>query len=784
MMSPNTMTWLLKTGFCIAVFLGGLPSEAKAQTGRISGVVKDAVSNSPLKGASVQMTGSSIKIDIGTISIDGGEYTIEKVPPGRYSIKVTFIGYLPRTVDDVEVIDDQSVAVDFSLNRAPVELEETVVSVSRRPENIIDAPASISKIGWRELQRNTAGNSYVGAIKNVKGIDRTQMGILHERFNARGFNSALNTRMLLLVDGRITRWLSGASIPDYSGSVVKDDLQDIEVIVGPGSAIYGPDAVSGVVSLTTKDPRKFQGSTIALTGGSRDLFKGRFYHAGSKGKWGWKVSTEYQGARDFELTNTFFNADSTISVTDEPNFDSRVRRGGLGLFYYPGSESRVGISAGAVSVDLIAPINTGRTQAENWAYHYQHLSYTTPKIYLSFYNSGDDTGDSYGLHIKAQNRLTGLSPEEAEKKTRYNSDSVLREAEARYHFSFQDLKEIHLVVGSNIRQEKAKGFLFSGDGAEVSQAGFYGHAEAQLGEKFRTVLSSRADFHKVYGTQFSPKAALIFKPNAQTALRITFNRAYKSPSISDQRLELPVNSVVVARGSGEGFRFGTVAGDPLPPQYEEGIPKLKPEKNTTLELGFKGVPASWLFLDLSGYRSRYRNFISPLAPIGDLENGVATLDEDGNPRAGEVTLTYLNFGRQTVWGFDAGVNAYATDQLIFKGNASFIEAGDLETKEGLDQPFNTPEAIFNLGLSASDLLTEGTSLDLSLRHVSEHDFRSGVHVGIVHAYTVADAHFGYRTKRGVHYRLSVTNLLDNAHREFVDGPKIGRIIAAELQYDF
>ena len=95
MMSPNTMTWLLKTGFCIAVFLGGLPSEAKAQTGRISGVVKDAVSNSPLKGASVQMTGSSIKIDIGTISIDGGEYTIEKVPPGRYSIKVTFIGYLP-----------------------------------------------------------------------------------------------------------------------------------------------------------------------------------------------------------------------------------------------------------------------------------------------------------------------------------------------------------------------------------------------------------------------------------------------------------------------------------------------------------------------------------------------------------------------------------------------------------------------------------------------------------------------------------------------------------------
>lgn len=318
----------------------------------------------------------------------------------------------------------------------------------------------------------------------------------------------------------------------------------------------------------------------------------------------------------------------------------------------------------------------------------------------------------------------------------------------------------------------------------INQAGFYGHAEADLNEKFRAVLASRADLHEVYGIQLSPKLALIFKPNTQTAVRVTFNRAYRSPSINDQYLLFPVSQVVVARGNGQGFRFGTTPGDLLPPQYQDGIPKLKPEENTTFELGFKGVLLRRIFLDLSGYRSRYRNFISPLTPIGDLRSGIVTLDENGNPRVGKVTLTYLNFGRQTVWGCDAGMKMYTTERLAFKGNVSLIKTGDLKTTGTLKQPFNTPAVVFNLGLSSNDLLTSGTSLDLALRRVSEHDFRSGVHVGTVRAYVVADAHFGYRAKYGVYYKLSVTNLLNNAHREFVDGPEIGRLVVSEIQCDF
>lgn len=85
-------------------------------------------------------------------------------------------------------------------------------------------------------------------------------------------------------------------------------------------------------------------------------------------------------------------------------------------------------------------------------------------------------------------------------------------------------------------------------------------------------------------------------------------------------------------------------------------------------------------------------------------NGIVTLDEEGNPRAGEVTLTFLKFGKRTVWGVEAAVNAYLTEGIVLRGNVNLIDAESLESASGFDQSFNTPEAIVNLGVSATDMV--------------------------------------------------------------------------------
>jgi outer membrane receptor for ferrienterochelin and colicins len=768
---------------CATFLVTLLATGTWAQTGRISGKVIDKDTGDPLVNTNVEIVSPDLKTKLGTTSNTEGGYTID-VPPGAYTVKATFVGYRAAAVRSVVVTAGESAEVSFEMEIVLYEFDEVVVSASRREQSIVDAPLSIAKIDAQEMQSNTVIGSYKSAIKNLKGVDRFQTGIFSERISIRGFNQALSTRGLLLIDGRFTFQPSGSGGPGDLHIVAKDDYQDIEVIIGPGAALYGPDAVSSVISVTTKDPRVQPGTTFSLSGGSRNLFRGRFYHGERQGHWGWKVSGEYQRGVDYKLTNTFYNADSSASVTDNPDFDASNLRGGVGLFYYPDETSSLRFAAGAAITNAINITSTTRSQLVDTGYDYQQLTYTSPHMYLNLYRTGDDTGDSFALDTRAENLLTGLSPAEAREQATFTGQSSFWEAEGRVFSNLPHLKNTRFTLGANFRQHRPNSSLLNVTGG-VNQGGMYGHAETDLGEMFRLVLASRVDFYEVYDTQVSPKVALIYKPRADAAIRATYNRAYKSPTAFHQHLFFQIQPGVVGRGNFKGFRFGNLNGDPLPPQFANGISGLLPEENSTFEIGYKGVVANRVFLDIDGYRSRYRNFISPIGFIGNLHlgGGVVILDEDGDPRP-EVTLTYQNFGRRTVLGFDVGVDVQATDRVMLKANLTFIEPGDLEDAGGVDQPFNTPRTISNFGLSASDFLSKGTSLDVSLRHVEEFDFSSGIHVGTVPAYTVVDLNLGYRTAYGVTYRLSASNVLGNNHIEIIDGPKLGRMVVSEVQYGF
>jgi iron complex outermembrane receptor protein len=267
------------------------------------------------------------------------------------------------------------------------------------------------------------------------------------------------------------------------------------------------------------------------------------------------------------------------------------------------------------------------------------------------------------------------------------------------------------------------------------------------------------------------------------SLRASLNRAFRSPTVLDQHIQIARKPPTVIRGNRDGFRFGSLSGQPLPAQFENGIAALDTEQNTTVELGFKGILTERIFIDVSGYRSWYDNFSSPFTtPIGDLAAGIVTLDENGDPRSSEVTLTTVNFGELSVTGLDLGATAYITDRIIVRGNTSLIDAGDLKDARGMAQPLNTPGVVMNFGVTANDFVRSGSSVDVSSRYVAEHDFREAQFGDTVPSYTVFDLGLNLETIDGIHYRVSVQNLLDNQHREFLSGPRIGRLMVLEIQY--
>jgi iron complex outermembrane receptor protein len=248
----------------------------------------------PLSGAQVTVIGSTL----GAVSGTSGRFRILNVPAGTHEVRVQRIGQKVRTMS-VSVRSGEEAALDVRLETAAVTLGGVVVSASRRSEKITDAPATITAIG-PEILDMTVGNTFASALKEAKGLDFIQVGMTSVAINARGFNSSFNNRFLMVEDGRIAVLPeNGLPVGSFTATP-KVDLAGLEVIVGPGSALYGPDASNGVLSLTTKDPREFQGTTIEVTGGSRSYRDIQARYAGLTGNLGFKVSGEYQAADDWE----------------------------------------------------------------------------------------------------------------------------------------------------------------------------------------------------------------------------------------------------------------------------------------------------------------------------------------------------------------------------------------------------------------------------------------------------------------------------------------------------
>ena len=201
------------------------PATALAQAGRITGIVSDSA-KAPMAGAQISVVGTR-----------HGALT----DAGTYEVRAQRMGERVQSIAGVVVRAGEDTRVDVTLARAPVSLSGVVVSASRRAEKITDAPATITSIST-EVIDNAVGNNYAGVLKEVKGLDFIQVGMTTVAINARGFNSSFNNRMLMTEDGRVSVIPeSGLPLGNLTASP-KVDLAGIEVLVGPGSALYGPDA--------------------------------------------------------------------------------------------------------------------------------------------------------------------------------------------------------------------------------------------------------------------------------------------------------------------------------------------------------------------------------------------------------------------------------------------------------------------------------------------------------------------------------------------------------------
>ncbi len=274
---------------------------AYAQNVTISGNVKNSQSNESASAVSVTIKGANT----GTYSNDKGNFSIsaQSLPA---TLVFSSIGFETMEVS----VSDAGTKVSVSLKPASTLGQEVVVSASRVPEKILESPVSIERVNATAI-RNSAGANYYDIVKSLKGVDVTTASLTFATPTTRGFNSSGNTRFNQLVDGMDNQApglnFSVASIIGLS----ELDVDNMELLSGASSALYGSGGMNGTLLLSSKNPFKYQGLSIIAKQGA--MHYNNDEHAPSpylnlafryakkvNDKFAYKLNAEYITAEDWQ----------------------------------------------------------------------------------------------------------------------------------------------------------------------------------------------------------------------------------------------------------------------------------------------------------------------------------------------------------------------------------------------------------------------------------------------------------------------------------------------------
>jgi iron complex outermembrane recepter protein len=261
MMKFKTLKYVILSLF----FFGAALTTGFAQT-VISGTVTDEATKESLPGVNVTIDGTIN----GTTTDNSGKFSFKTTAPLPVKLKITNVGYQTMTV---EVTNDKELSI--AMKESPFLMTELTVTGNRVEEKITKAPVTVEKITGRQLQLSPAFDQY-SALQNLKGVDLLSQSMLFKSVNLRGFGANNNNRLVQLVDGMDNR-SPGLGFGFGSAAGVSDlDIESIEILPGASSALYGPDALQGVMLTKTKSPFEYGGLSAQVKLGVNNVSKTGF----------------------------------------------------------------------------------------------------------------------------------------------------------------------------------------------------------------------------------------------------------------------------------------------------------------------------------------------------------------------------------------------------------------------------------------------------------------------------------------------------------------------------
>ncbi len=607
-----------------------------------------------------------------------------------------------------------------------------VTSVARKSQKLSTAAAAIFVISAEDIRRSGV-TTIPEALRLAPGLEVARIDANKWAVSSRGFNGRFANKLLVLIDGR------SVYTPLFSGvfwdvqDTLLEDIDRIEVIRGPGAALWGANAVNGVINIITRPAEDTQGFLAGAGAGDRERGFGALRYGGALG-----------GDAHYRVYGKYFRRDSLATLSGEDGADDwAMLRGGFRIdwenrdhcFWTLQGEAYGGKDGERVSVPDLQSATLSRSfDAETdlaggfLLSRFRHLASATSESAVQLYYD-----------------LTDRSTDGPFDETRHTFD-----IDFQHRFAAGERQE--LIWGGGYRltaDDFDNGFTVSFAPERRTDhllSAFVQDDIALRPERLYLILGSKFEYSSYSGLEIQPNARLAWTPRDGHTLWAAVARAVRTPSRAEEDVRL--NQAALPASTSP----------PSPPTLMAffGRDDRDAEELLAFEAGYRLQPLKRLSLDLAAFYNVYDDLFT-------FERGAPFVESSPLPPHLVVPLLAANLMDGETYGAELAADWQAADWWMLRGAYTYLQmhlhsAGEnlgprTEAAEG-DSPHHQASL-----RSAMDLPGE-TELDLWLRFV---DDLPGQGVG---GYLSLAARFGWRPRPNLELSLVGQNLLDPRHPEF------------------
>jgi iron complex outermembrane recepter protein len=457
-----------------------------------------------------------------------------------------------------------------------------VTSVSKKEQKTSEAAAAVFVISRKDIAHSGALN-IPDLLRMVPGLDVAQIDTANWAISARGFNGQFSNKLLVLVDGRTVYTDVFAGVFWDSQNVPLGSIERIEVIRGPGAAIWGSNAVNGVINIITLSAADTQGATIAASAGNGSIGPETLGYSGKARKFGayrfyaegFEVNAlptlaRLEGQDDWRLVHGGFRTDTTISAKASLTTEGEAYVGNAGeLAYIP-----LSLQPPESATVALRDRYSGWNLQTRWNRTFSPRSEATLQVSFDRTSRGDTT---YGLGL--------------------NTFDI----DFQHHIVWGTRQDIVWGLGYRLSADDISPTLRVSATPQVRHTELFStFAQDEIAirpDRIQLSLGARVEHNDYTGFDFQPSGHLMWTPDSRNSIWAAVSHADRTPARSDTDFRVNFEAIP---GPGNLPILVSLFGNQ----------NQKNEQVTAFEMGYRTTFTSRFSLDSTVFYNRYRDLVS------------------------------------------------------------------------------------------------------------------------------------------------------------------------------